>query len=179
MPYHFWRVWIDFMTHFPPIQRERLWVWMVKMLYMYHEHTIQSDFCVSCNMISRHIGVWTIHVNDRHQTCYWRWVGRNQLVASQLYSLTIHYHCTRKVAHSHRPGNSNRLRLDNTGAWAIEVYPSLLCNRFFFREHSLLNFQYKSIIFSGPVQKVQMQGIMSQIFYLRPSSNFMTKNGKI
>ena len=45
----------------------------------------------------------------------------------------------------------------------------------FFREHSLLNFQYKSITFSGHVQKVKMQGSVSQIFYLRPSSNSMAK----
>ena len=50
---------------------------------------------------------------------------------------------------------------------------------YFSREHSLLNLQYKSITFSGHVQKVQMQGRVSQIFFLRPSSNFMTKNGKI
>ena len=33
--------------------------------------------------------------------------------------------------------------------------------------------------FSGHVQKVYMQGSVSQIFDLGPSSNFMTKKGKI
>ena len=33
--------------------------------------------------------------------------------------------------------------------------------------------------FSGHVQKVYMQGSVSQICYLGPSSNFMMKNGKI
>ena len=33
--------------------------------------------------------------------------------------------------------------------------------------------------FSGHVQKIQMQGSVSQIFDLGLSSNFVTKNGKI
>ena len=38
------------------------------------------------------------------------------------------------------------LRLDNTGAWAIEVYPSLLCNRM--SEHIDLYIKLKLVIFS-------------------------------
>ena len=38
------------------------------------------------------------------------------------------------------------LRLDNTGAWAIEVYPSLLCNRV--SEHVNLYIKLKLVIFS-------------------------------
>ena len=38
------------------------------------------------------------------------------------------------------------LRLDNTGAWAIEVYPSLLCN--WVSEHVDLYIKLKLVIFS-------------------------------
>ena len=38
------------------------------------------------------------------------------------------------------------LRLDNTGAWAIEVYPSLLCNRV--SEQVDLYIKLKLVIFS-------------------------------
>ena len=38
------------------------------------------------------------------------------------------------------------LRLDNTGAWAIEVYPSLLCNRV--SQHVDLYIKLKLVIFS-------------------------------
>ena len=38
------------------------------------------------------------------------------------------------------------LRLDNTGAWAIEVYPSLLCNRL--SEHVDLYIKLKLGFFS-------------------------------
>ena len=38
------------------------------------------------------------------------------------------------------------LRLDNTGAWAIEIYPSLLCNRV--SEHVDLYIKLKLGIFS-------------------------------
>ena len=39
-----------------------------------------------------------------------------------------------------------RLRLDNTGAWAIEVYSSLLCN--WVSEHIDLHIKLKLVIFS-------------------------------
>ena len=42
--------------------------------------------------------------------------------------------------------NNAVLRLDNTGAWAIEVYPSLLCNRV--SEHVDLYIKIKPAIFS-------------------------------
>ena len=41
---------------------------------------------------------------------------------------------------------NGKLRLDNTGAWAIEFYPSLLCNRVC--EHIDLYIKLKLICFS-------------------------------
>ena len=41
------------------------------------------------------------------------------------------------------------------------------------REHILLNFEKKLMIFSGHVQKVKMQGSVSQICYSCPSLNFI------